>query len=43
MDEKGWELVEDALDFIKDSTDGYVQIDGEGIYDKEGKMVLEFA
>ena len=43
MDEKGWELVEDILDFIKDSTDGYVQIDGEGIYDKEGKMMLEFA
>lgn len=42
MDENGWSFLEDILDYICDSTDGYVQIDGEGIYGKDGKMLLEF-
>lgn len=42
MDEHGWDFLEDILDYLCDSTDGYVQIDGEGIYDKEGKLMLEF-
>jgi len=42
MGELGWEFLEVILDYLCDSTDGYVQIDGEGIYDKEGKIMLEF-
>ncbi len=41
MDEKGWEFLECILDFLCDATDGYVQIDEEGIYDKEGQLLVE--
>lgn len=39
--EEGWDFLECMLDFICDATDGYVQVDEEGIYDKEGKLMLE--
>lgn len=42
MDEEGWQFLETILDYICDGTDGYVQIDGEGIYDREGRLMLEF-
>ncbi len=42
MDEAGWDFIEEILDFICDATDGYVQIDGEGIFDKNGDIMLEF-
>ena len=41
MGEKGWDFLECILDFICDATDGYVQIDEEGIYDKEGQLLVE--
>ncbi|NLN49308.1 MAG: hypothetical protein GX154_09555 [Clostridiales bacterium] len=39
--EKGWDFLNCLLDFLCDATDGYVQIDDEGIYDKEGKILVE--
>ncbi len=42
MDDDGWQFLETVLDYLCDSTDGYVQIDGEGIYDKDGRLMLEF-
>lgn len=39
--EEGWDFLETLLDFIADATDGYVQIDEEGIYDKEGELLVE--
>lgn len=42
MNEDGWGFLEDLMDFLCDSTDGYVQIDGEGMYDKDGRLMLEF-
>ena len=39
--EKGWEFLNHLFDFLCDATDGYVQIDDEGIYDKEGKILVE--
>ncbi|SHI81900.1 hypothetical protein [Lutispora thermophila] len=39
--EEGWDFLETLLDFIADATDGYVQIDEEGIYDKEGELLIE--
>jgi hypothetical protein len=41
ISEKGWEFLECMLDFICDATDGYVQVDEEGIYDKDGELLLE--
>lgn len=37
----GWDFLECMLDFISDATDGYVQVDEEGIYDKEGRLLIE--
>lgn len=39
--EEGWDFLESLLDFICDATDGYVQVDEEGIYDKEGNLMVE--
>ena len=39
--EKGWDFLECIMDFLCDATDGYVQVDEEGIYDKEGKILIE--
>ncbi len=39
--EEGWDFLNNILDFLCDATDGYVQIDDEGIYDKEGKVLVE--
>jgi hypothetical protein len=39
--EAGWDFLECMLDFICDATDGYVQVDEEGIYDKDGKLLVE--
>ncbi|MFZ5353786.1 MAG: hypothetical protein ACOZCL_13840 [Bacillota bacterium] len=39
--EAGWDFLECMLDFLCDATDGYVQVDGEGIYDKDGKIMIE--
>lgn len=39
--EEGWNFLECILDFICDATDGYVQVDEEGIYNKDGELLLE--
>ena len=39
--EEGWAFLETILDFICDATDGYVQVDEEGIYDKDGELLIE--
>lgn len=39
--EEGWDFLECMLDFICDATDGYVQVDEEGIYDKDGVLLVE--
>ncbi|OGO77502.1 MAG: hypothetical protein A2Y23_07455 [Clostridiales bacterium GWB2_37_7] len=39
--EEGWEFLECLLDFLCDATDGYVQVDEEGIYDQEGNLLVE--
>lgn len=39
--EEGWEFLDCIIDFLSDATDGYVQIDYEGIYDKEGRILVE--
>ncbi len=39
--EEGWEFLECLLDFVCDATDGYVQVDEEGIYDKNGELMIE--
>ncbi len=39
--EDGWDFLECILDFLCDATDGYVQVDEEGIYDKEGNLMVE--
>lgn len=39
--EEGWDFLECMLDFICDATDGYVQVDEEGVYDKNGELLLE--
>jgi hypothetical protein len=41
--EEGWDFLECILDFICDATDGYVQVDEEGIYDKDGELLLEIS
>lgn len=41
LTEKGWEFLECILDFICDATDGYVQVDEEGIYDQTGNILVE--
>lgn len=41
ISEEGWDFLESMLDFICDATDGYVQVDEEGIYDKDGELLLE--
>ena len=39
--EEGWDFLGCMLDFICDATDGYVQVDEEGIYDKDGELLIE--
>ena len=39
--EEGWDFLECMLDFICDATDGYVQVDEEGIYNKDGELLIE--
>lgn len=39
--EEGWEFLECILDFLSDATDGYVQVDEEGIYDQKGNLLVE--
>lgn len=39
--EHGWELVETLLETLLDTTNGTLQVDGEGWYDKEGELLLE--
>lgn len=39
--EEGWEFLECILDFLSDATDGYVQVDEEGIYGQDGKLLVE--
>lgn len=39
--EEGWDFLECILDFLCDATDGYVQVDEEGIYDKDGELLVE--
>ncbi len=41
ISEAGWDFLECILDIICDATDGYVQVDEEGIYDKNGELMLE--
>lgn len=41
ISEEGWEFLECLLDFVCDATDGYVQVDEEGIYDKDGELLVE--
>jgi hypothetical protein len=41
LTEEGWEFLETMLDFLCDATDGYVQVDEEGIYDQEGNLLVE--
>lgn len=41
MTEEGWTFLECILDFLCDATDGYVQVDEEGLYDKEGNLMIE--
>lgn len=41
ISEEGWEFLECMLDFLCDATDGYVQVDEEGLYDQEGKLLIE--
>jgi len=38
---EGWDFLECLLDFICDATDGYVQVDEEGIYDNNGELLVE--
>ena len=38
--EEGWELVEYLLELLLDATDGTLQADGEGFFDKEGELIL---
>jgi hypothetical protein len=40
MTEEGWELVESLLEKLLDSTEGSLQVDGEGFFDKEGELIL---
>lgn len=39
--EQGWELAEKLLEHLLDATDGHLQVDGEGFYDKEGELLFE--
>jgi hypothetical protein len=39
--EEGWDFLECMLDYLCDATDGYVQVDEEGIYDKDGNLLVE--
>jgi len=39
--EEGWEFLECMLDFLCDATDGYVQVDEEGIYGQDGNLLVE--
>jgi hypothetical protein len=41
MTEEGWEFLECMLDFLCDATDGYVQVDEEGIYGQDGNLLVE--
>lgn len=41
ISEEGWEFLECMLDFLCDATDGYVQVDEEGIYDRDGELLIE--
>lgn len=41
INEAGWDFLDCLMDFLCDATDGYVQIDDEGIYDKEGELLVE--
>lgn len=41
INEAGWDFLDCLMDFSCDATDGYVQIDDEGIYDKEGELLVE--
>lgn len=43
LTEEGWAFLETMLDFLCDATDGYVQVDEEGIYDQEGNLLVEMA
>lgn len=38
--EQGWELVESLLETLLEATDGHLQVDGEGFYDKEGELIF---
>lgn len=38
--EEGWELVEYLLELLLDATDGTLQADGEGFFDKEGELIF---
>lgn len=41
MLEQGWEMVEKLMETLLEMTDGVLQVDGEGFFDKEGDMMLE--
>ena len=41
ISETGLDMLDFLLEFISDATDGYVQIDGQGIYEVDGKLLLE--
>ena len=40
LNETGWELVESLLEKLLEATDGSLQVDGEGFFDKEGELLL---
>lgn len=40
LTEEGWELVESMLEKLLDATEGSLQVDGEGFFDKEGELLL---
>jgi hypothetical protein len=39
--EQGWEVAEFLLEQLLEATDGHLQVDGEGFYDKEGELLFE--
>jgi hypothetical protein len=39
--EEGWELAEKLMENLLEMTDGVLQVDGEGFFDKEGELILE--
>ena len=41
INDEGREFLNCLVEFLSDATEGYVQIDGEGIYAVDGRMIIE--